>query len=461
MKGPLHEGDETVKSKVVDLSFPIHEGMPTNDLGPKIWDRVDHGFSRRLFRGTQSRAGRVFLMTDHTGTHMDAPLRFDPEGSPVEEVPLEDVVLPARVFDLRSVGRGRAFGPDELETTGTRLEKGEAAVLWTGHDLYSSSPEYFWHRPWLSGAGAEWLASRGARLVAADLPGLGDPADDRFEAKRILHRGGALTVEQLCNLDRVEGAEWSLSAPPLRVRGCAGSPVRAAALVGMRPETLVDLTLDTHKDMPSLGPVPTTWTRTTHQVTAHFLDGEASYQTNALFLSEHAGTHLDAPYHFDHRGRTLDQIPLTELLVRARVLDLTHKKPLEPIDPADLDKALEKSGTAIEPGDGAVVWTGHSKNYYTRDDYTTHRPYISREGAEWLVARRPAIVITDLIGLDPPFDLTEPVHNCILRAGLCMLQVLTNLEQLAEGDWWVAAFPLNLVGGTGAPLRAYALTAAG
>ena len=447
-------------SSVVDLSFPIHEGMPTDDLGPKIWDRVDHGFSRRLYRGTQSRAGRVLFMTDHIGTHMDAPLRFDPEGRPVDEVPLADMIVPARVFDLRSVGRGQAFGPAELEATGIGFERGEAAVLWTGHDLYAASPDYFWRRPWLSEAGAAWLASRGPGLVAADFPGLGDPADERFEAKRILHRGGALTVEQLCNLDRVEGVEWCLSAPPLRWRGCPGSPLRAAALVGWRPETIVDLTLDTHRDMPTLGPVPATWVRTPHKVTAHHLGGEASYQTNALFLSEHGGTHLDAPFHFDHRGRTIDRIPLSELLVRARVLDLSHKKTLEPIDPEDLDKAVEKSGTAIEPGDGAVVWTGHSRNYDgASNDYTTNRPYISLEGAAWLVARRPAIVITDLIGLDPPFDLTEPVHECILGADLCILQVTTNLEQLAEGAWWVAAFPLNLAGGTGAPVRAYALSA--
>ncbi len=442
---------------VVDLSFPIHEGMPTDDLGPKFWDRLGHAYTRQMYQDTQSRAGRVFFMTDHTGTHLDGPLRFDPKGMAIEEVALEDVILPARVFDLRHVGRGGEIGPAELEAAGVQMGEREAAVLWTGHDLHYDSPDYFWNRPRLSPAGAEWLVAQGARMVAADFPGIGVPNDDRYEVKRILHRSGALTVEQLCNLDKVEGRAWTLAAAPLRIRGGTGSPLRAAALVGPPPTRLIDLTLDIYKEMPSLGAVPTYWSRATHAITEFFYKGALSYQTTALFLSEHAGTHFDVPYHFDPAGGAIEDFALSDLVVPARLLDLTHKQPLEAIGADDLEKALTKSGTTIEPGDGAVVWTGHSRNYYTRDDYTTHRPFISLDGAEWLVAKKPAVVITDLIGLDPPDDMTSPIHNSLLCNGLCMLQVLTNLDALAEGAWRIAILPLNLTGGTGAPLRAFAV----
>ena len=76
------------------------------------------------------------------------------------------------------------------------------------------------------------------------------------------------------------------------------------------------------------------------------------------------------------------------------------------------------------------------------------------------MAKKPAVVITDLIGLDPPDDLTSPIHNALLCNGLCMLQVLTNLGELTEGAWRIAIFPLNLTGGTGAPLRAFAFAEA-
>ena len=120
--------------------------------------------------------------------------------------------------------------------------------------------------------------------------------------------------------------------------------------------------------------------------------------------------------------------------------------------------ALRRLGEPIEPGDTAVVWTEHSRNY-ERPDYTHHRPFITAEGAAWLAARRPGLVATDLVGLDEPIDHVTPVHNCLLRAGIPQLQVLTNLDRLAGREAYVAAFPLKLVGGTGSPLRAFAVLA--
>src|SRR5690242_3520317 len=109
---------------VVDLSMPFFEGMPCDDLGPKIWTRLSFAASRQLYQHTQSREGRVFLTTDHVGTHLDGPLRFDPKGPPIEQVPLDRFLLPARLIDLREVGRG-AIGVRELERAASGLTAGE------------------------------------------------------------------------------------------------------------------------------------------------------------------------------------------------------------------------------------------------------------------------------------------------------------------------------------------------
>ena len=443
---------------VIDLSVPFFEGMPTDDLGPKVWVRLSHAASRRIYNHTQSREGRVFLTTDHVGTHMDGPLRFDPNGLPVEKIPLERTIRPARMFDLRALGRTAMIGPSELTAAGGALEPGEAAVLWTGHDSRIKSPDYFWHRPQLTADGAGWLVTNGAGIVAADFPGLGSPLDERFEVKRILHRGGALTVEQLCNLAALSGKSWHLCAPPLRTRGAAGSLVRAVGLVGWRGRELVDLTLDLYAGMlPLSGAVPTFWNRASHDLTSFFYKGELSYQTTSMLLQEHAGTHLDAPYHFDEHGPAIHALPLERLYARARVLDFTHKKPLEGIGPEDFDAAMGRAGGVLEPGDAMVVWTGHSKNY-ERPDYASNRPFITAEGADWIVERHPALglLVTDLIGLDEYVDPVDPVHIRLLMAGIPFVQVTTNLDRLAAGEWFIAAFPLKLVEGTGAPLRVFA-----
>ena len=132
-----------------------------------------------------------------------------------------------------------------------------------------------------------------------------------------------------------------------------------------------------------------------------------------MLLSEHAGTHLDAPYHFDEAGLAVEQLPLSRLFARARVLDLTAKQPLEGIGPRDLEEAARRGGIEIAAGDAAVVWTEHSRNY-ERPDYTWHRPFITAAGADWLAERRPALVVTDLVGLDEPVDHVTPVHNRLL-----------------------------------------------
>jgi arylformamidase len=442
--------------RVADLSVPIYEGMPVDDLGPKFWVRLSHAASRPLYRYTQSREGRVFLTTDHVGTHLDGPLRFDPEGLPVERLPLDRVIRPACLLDLRQVGRGQAIGAPELERAGAALRPGDAAVLWTGHDLHLRSPDYFWHRPQLALDGAEWLVNRQAGLVAADFPGLGPPSDDRYEVKRALHRGGCLTVEQLTGLATLAGAQWHLAACPLRIRGTPGSLIRAAALVGFAAREVVDLSLDIYPGMTALGgAVPTFWWRASHELTAFFHGNGLSYQTTSMLLSEHAGTHIDSPYHFDPEGAAIEAMPLDGLFLRMRMLDLTAKRPKDGIGPADLDAALRRLGEPIEPGDAACVWTEHSRNY-ERADYTSHRPFITAEGAAWLAARRPGLVATDLVGLDEPADPVTPVHNCLLRAGIPQLQVLTNLARLAGREAYAAAFPLKLVGGTGSPVRAFA-----
>ena len=449
-----------IVDEIIDLTMPFYEGMPTDDLGPKIWERLSYAYSRQLYQNTQSRAGRIILTTDHTGTHIDGPLRFDPNGLPMEQIPIERLLVPARLLDLRFLGRKGCIGEAELKQAGgADVKKGEAAILWTGHDLYIKDPDYFWNRPQLTKDGAEFLVKANVGIVAADFPGIGMPNNDRYDIKRILHAGGIMTVEQIRNLKATAGKKWHLFAGALRVRGTAGSPIRACALVNWRAKEIVDMTLEFYMGMPALGTVPTYWTRANHAMTSHFYKEKLSYQTHSLMLTEHAGTHLDAPYHFDEFGLAIHEVPLSRLAVRARIFDMTHKKPMEAITAADLEAAAKKNGIRLEPGDGAVVWTEHSKNYYTRPDYCEHRQFISGDAATWLAQRKPSVLITDLIGLDEQTDWMSPVHNIVLHAGICMLQVATNVRQIIEGEWYVCSFPLNIVQATGSPTRAFAARA--
>lgn len=442
---------------VVDLTRPFYEGMATDDLGPKTWERLGYSYSRQLFQNKQSRAAKVFLTTDHTGTHIDGPLRFDRGGTPMEKISVEQLIRPALLVDLRHLGRTAAIGSREMMEAGLTSDlAGTAVVLWTAHDRYLKDPDYFWRRPQITEEGANWLASRRPAIVAADFPGFGAPSDDRYVIKRILHSGGCFTVEQLQNLSAVAGKEWHLFCGALPIRGLAGSIARVCALINWRATRIVDLTQEFFIGMPAVGPQPTYWLRASHAATSYSYDGALSYQSHSLFMSEHAGTHLDVPYHFKEAGRTIDQFDLNELLVSAKFFDMSHKKPLEAITAEDLEAVYRSKGYAISAGDAVVIHTGHSDNYHTRRDFGSHRQFISADGAAWIAAKKPAMVVTDLVGLDEPGDPDMPVHNQLLHGDVCMLQVTKSLEELREGSWQVAAFPINLVDGTAAPVRAFA-----
>src|SRR5271155_1683139 len=122
--------------------------------------------------------------------------------------------------------------------------------------------------------------------------------------------------DQRCGQFAIALAAPSVPCPP---------QFRALALFGRRPPERV------------VGIVGAGIRKPAHKLTSTFYKGELSYQTHSLFLTEHAGTHFDVPYHFNEHGRAIHDYTPDELLVPAKLLDLTHKRPMEPIGSDDLE----------------------------------------------------------------------------------------------------------------------------
>jgi len=64
----------------------------------------------------------------------------------------------------------------------------------------------------------------------------------------------------------------------------------------------------------------------------------------------------------------------------------------------------------------------HSGDILARQELRRERgfrrssPIHHRDSAAWLAEQRPSLVTTDLVGLDEPIDVTEPVHDILLNA---------------------------------------------
>src|SRR5262249_29715609 len=104
--------------------------------------------------------------------------------------------------------------------------------------------------------------------------------------------------------------------------------------------TLIDLSRDIYHKMPRLlnHPSIVITPYSTHDE-LRVADGyEFSSATMALALGDHAGTHVDAPCHFDARkgARSIDEMPLETFFTEAVCLDLAHKPLKSDISVADL-----------------------------------------------------------------------------------------------------------------------------
>jgi len=58
---------------------------------------------------------KEYVLNEHTGTHIDAPLHFSRDGKSVAELPLDDLVVPLAVIDIRAKA---ASNPDAQVTPG-------------------------------------------------------------------------------------------------------------------------------------------------------------------------------------------------------------------------------------------------------------------------------------------------------------------------------------------------------
>jgi kynurenine formamidase len=115
-----------------------------------------------------------------------------------------------------------------LETLDVR---GKAVLLHTGWDAHWRTERYFDGHPFLTRAGAEWLAGRGAALVGIDSLNIDDTADLHRSAHSVLLGRDIPVVEHLRGLDRLPDAGFRFFAVPVKVRGLGTFPVRAFAVV--------------------------------------------------------------------------------------------------------------------------------------------------------------------------------------------------------------------------------------
>jgi arylformamidase len=183
------------------------------------------------------------------------------------------------------------------------------------------------------------------------------------------------------------------------------------------------------------------------------LDLTAEFSLKDFVRDPHSCAHIEAPVYLLEGGKRFDQFGLEAFVADAVLLDLTGKRPGQPVDDEDLEAAEESAGIGLREGEVAILWTGGS----IRDTGASgNHVYLSVNGAEYLEFKRPIMVGTDAPSLDPYGSKELLAHSTLMQEGILILEGLCNLKNIQESRFRIIALPLN-VNDSISPVRAVAV----
>lgn len=174
-------------------------------------------------------------------------------------------------------------------------------------------------------------------------------------------------------------------------------------------------------------------------------------------MINHVGTHVDAFFHTNPDGATVDEMPIDLFVGRAVCLDLTHIPDLGDIDVADLEEAEAKTGVRID-GHIVLLNTGLHARHFPKDSSMHSNPGLTAAATHWLADRGSRLHGVEGPSTDRPNNPEFPSHRVCRDRGITHVEWLCNLEELVgRGEFQFQAVPLKLARGSGSPVRAFAI----
>lgn len=105
-------------------------------------------------------------------------------------------------------------------------------------------------------------------------------------------------------------------------------------------------------------------------------------------MSDHSGTHVDAPKHFGPGGASIDELPLEDFYTSAIALDLSHVELRAAISVREMEEALEKAGEEIREGDTVLIHMAFNKRVGFDEPRWQHDfPGLHPDSVRWLADR--------------------------------------------------------------------------
>lgn len=213
-----------------------------------------------------------------------------------------------------------------------------------------------------------------------------------------------------------------------------------------------------------------------------------SHTSEAMALGGHLGTHIDALCHFSCGGKlfgghdvkasqsyeqgmkqlAIDTVaPIVRRGILLDIAGLHQVESLAPdfeITPEHMETAARDAKVEVQQGDIVLVRTGWGAFFSDPARFAAqmHGPGPSEKGAHWLSSKGVFAAGSDTVNFELAPSRTMPAHvHLLVESGIHIMECL-NLEQLAAEkvfEFIFVAAPLKIRGGTGSPIRPFAIKA--
>lgn len=167
-------------------------------------------------------------LSAHTGTHMDAPRHFVAKGITMEAMPLDAVMGPCRVIELK---HKTAITVEELRPH--KLKRGERVLFKTRNSTKSwrmaKTATFDVDFIYIPAPTAQYLVDCGVMTVGVDYLSVGGYNKDGVECHQImLGAKQPIWIIEGLNLAKIKPGKYELACLPLKIVGADGAPCRAA-----------------------------------------------------------------------------------------------------------------------------------------------------------------------------------------------------------------------------------------
>lgn len=225
--------------RAIDLTHELHEAFPSFAGEQQFFMEPKYEI------GADGYNLNIWTVEEHVGTHIDAPLHFSEDGNSVSEIPVESLVCPLAIIDIReraAADPDAQVTPDDIAAwiaANGEIPDGACIAMLSGWDQHVDSDMFrnadgdgVMHFPGFHPEATSMLMEEtGAGVIAVDTLSLDHGPSADFAVHYSWLPSGRYGIECVANLAELPASGATLVVGAPKVRNGTGGLARVFAMV--------------------------------------------------------------------------------------------------------------------------------------------------------------------------------------------------------------------------------------